>query len=75
MKSEIKKDKSLDESIKAFIKLGNSRNELVHENFASYALQSTASEIFSEYQQAKSFIIILPKKLREYAQLMQTSID
>lgn len=66
MKAEVKKDKILDESIKTFIKLGKSRNELVHGNFASYQLQSTANEIYEDYKKAISFIELLPIKLREF---------
>ena len=66
MKGEVKKDKQLDDSIKAFLKLGDSRNELVHENFTVFPLQTTAEEIYELYKRASPFIDVLPVKLREY---------
>jgi len=68
MKAEVKGDANLDESIKAFLKLGNSRNELVHGNFANFPLESTAEEVYALYKQASFFIETLPVKLREYAE-------
>lgn len=67
MKAEVRNDAQLDESIRAFLKLGNSRNELVHGNFALYALQDTADEIYKNYKKATFFINVLPRKLREYS--------
>ena len=68
MKTEVKGDSKLDESIKAFLKLGDSRNALVHENFATFPLESSAEEIYELYKQASFFIETLPVKLREYAE-------
>jgi hypothetical protein len=75
MKAEVKKDKQLEEAIRAFLKLGNSRNELVHENFAIFPLQNTADEIYELYKQAALFVKILPEKLREYADKTQAGKD
>ena len=68
MKAEVRDNKQLDEAIKAFLKLGDDRNRLVHQNFASIALETTAEEIYQLYRTASFFIEILPKKLREYSQ-------
>jgi hypothetical protein len=67
MTSEVAKNEQLSQSIKAFLKLGNSRNELVHENFAIFPLETTPEQIYELYQQAITFIEALPTKLREYS--------
>lgn len=72
MINEVKKDGKLDNAIKAFLKLGDSRNQLVHENFAIFPLQNTAEEIYTLYRQASLFIETLPTKLREYAEKEKT---
>jgi hypothetical protein len=69
MKKEVRTDNQLDESIRAFLKLGNTRNQLVHQNFASFSLENTAEEIYQLYEQAEYFVDVLPKKLREYVSL------
>lgn len=66
MKDEVKNNKKLDDSIKAFLKIGDSRNQLVHQNFANFVLESTAEDIYQLYLLAIFFIEELPKKLREY---------
>jgi len=68
MKAEVKDNEQLNEAIGAFLKLGDDRNRLVHQNFASVALESTAEEIYQRYQTASFFIETLPQKLREYSQ-------
>jgi len=67
MKTEVKRSKELEESIRAFLKLGNLRNALVHDNFATYSLNSTTNEIYADYKKAILFVELLPEKFREYA--------
>ncbi|NJP06468.1 MAG: hypothetical protein HC837_13000 [Chloroflexaceae bacterium] len=52
MRAQVKADPALDDSIKAFLEVGNSRNELVHQNFATFPLNKTADEIYGLYRQA-----------------------
>ena len=66
MKQTVKDDEQLSEAIKAFLKLGDARNELVHENFATFPLESTPEQVYELYQKASVFLDALPKKLREY---------
>ena len=54
----------LKESIKAFLEVGNDRNRLVHQNFASFVLEKTAAEIFELYQTALYFVDMIPTTLR-----------
>jgi hypothetical protein len=55
----------LDASVQAFMELGRSRNLLVHENFASFSLEKTASELFASYKTALRFVEAIPEFLRE----------
>jgi hypothetical protein len=66
MKNEVRKDVDLDESIKAFLEIGNDRNRLIHGNYGNFSLEKTANEIFISYKKAFLFVEILPQKLREY---------
>lgn len=59
-------DPELDDAIKAFLELGNLRNELVHENFAAYSLSKTASEVHDLCIRARRFVDQLPALLRTH---------
>ena len=56
MQNKISSNKNLDESIKAFLELGNLRNRLVHKNFARFSIDKTAEEVFESYQKADEFV-------------------
>lgn len=71
MTSQVKNDQDLDDSIKAFLRLGETRNELVHGNFAIFPLERTAEQIYELYRQASLFVDLLPLKLRECAKQHQ----
>jgi hypothetical protein len=62
--NEVKENKDLDDSIKAFLWIGHIRNILVHSNFAAYNLDNnTVEEIYSKYNQACTFLGYLEGKL------------
>jgi hypothetical protein len=61
--NKINSESELEDSIKAFLEIGRLRNELVHENFASYPLDKTAEEIYGQYKQSLPFIELLSIKL------------
>lgn len=63
---DVNGDPELAEAIRVFLYLGETRNELAHLNFASFALEATAEEIYNRYQKAFSFILYLRKKLLKY---------
>ena len=69
--SDVKNDNELNESIKAFLSLGNLRNKLVHANYANHFIEKTTQEIYEEYKKALYFIAYLRGKLvspkNEYA--------
>lgn len=67
MTEKIKKDSIFAQSVKDFVQLGSLRNQLVHQNYASFTLEKTADEIWGLYESACSFIELLPSLLREQA--------
>jgi len=63
VKKIIKSDSELDDSINAFLELGDLRNNLVHQNFASFPVDKTAEEIYALYKKALKFIEFISSKL------------
>lgn len=57
------KNMELSQATAAFLELGDLRNLLVHENFASYPLEKTADEIYQLYGAALRFVIYIESKL------------
>lgn len=57
------KNTELSQATAAFLELGDLRNLLVHENFASYPLEKTADEIYQLYGAALRFVIYIENKL------------
>jgi hypothetical protein len=68
MTAEVNHDQAFKESIPAFLELGRLRNQLVHENFATFPLDKTAQEIYELYQQAALFVETFPHKLRTFVE-------
>lgn len=56
MKAEVSAHSELKEGEKAFLELGQLRNELVHQNFATFPLNMTADEVFATYQRAEAYV-------------------
>ncbi|WP_326577478.1 HEPN domain-containing protein [Streptomyces europaeiscabiei] len=63
MKSRLKEDGNLKDSLDAFLEIGRLRNELVHQDYANYVLLKTSSEIFKMYETATRFVDSLPQIL------------
>lgn len=59
----------LTESVGAFMELGRARNLLVHENFAAFSLEKTATELFEAYTLALRFVEAIPEFLGECNEL------
>ena len=53
----------IQDSIKAFMELGKTRNELVHLNFVSFPIEKTHEEVYDLYQRAAPFLTWLRRKL------------
>lgn len=65
MSAKVKADGALTESIRAFLRLGQLRNQLVHEDYASHYLDLTLEEIHGLYQGALPFVESFGAHLRE----------
>lgn len=64
MKELARTDEALGKEIKAFLEVGQARNRLVHQNFASFTLEKTPDEILELYRLASGFLDRLPSLLR-----------
>jgi hypothetical protein len=65
METKVKANTDLDNSIRAFLELGSLRNQLVHNDYATFSLEKTSDEIYLLYQTALYFIDSLPGYLSE----------
>jgi hypothetical protein len=52
-------------SIKAFLELGNERNRLVHQNYATFPMEKTLDEVYALYRDSRAFVDALPRALRD----------
>ncbi|RRR67698.1 MAG: hypothetical protein EI684_18570 [Candidatus Viridilinea halotolerans] len=66
MSAVIREEPGIDAAIRAFLELGETRNQLVHQNFANFPLEKTADEIYELYKTAVVFVDEIPIKLREF---------
>ena len=55
---------SLKDGMRAFLKLGEQRNYLVHNDFASSTTDQTLDEVFMQYPSARQFVDHLCEQLR-----------
>lgn len=58
-----KSDQDLQESVRAFLWVGNARNQIVHNNFITFILEKTAEEVYLEYKRALYFVSELEEAL------------
>ena len=65
MTSKIKGSESLRSSVRAFLEIGNERNKLIHQDYATFSMEKTLDEIYRIYKEALQFIEALPIALRE----------
>lgn len=63
-KGAVKKNEKLNSSIEAFLAIGDQRNKLVHQDFASYSLQWTSDEVYEKYESATIFVDWFPNAIR-----------
>ena len=66
MVEKVRADPTLADSIRAFLELGNLRNQLVHQNFAQFNVPMTAAEIFDLYKRADEFVEGFLSDLQQY---------
>lgn len=65
----------LTKSVEAFMEIGQSRNLLVHGNFATFFLEKTATELFEAYTSALRFVEALPQFLTDCNAVQRQSGD
>jgi hypothetical protein len=65
MRNDVKNNTGLKAGCEAFLELGNVRNRLVHQNFASFAFEKTADEVYDEYKLASKFVDYVVARLSE----------
>ncbi len=65
-KESVDNDPDLKESVRAFLELGNLRNQLVHQNYANFPLEKTSDEIYALYNIAIKFVRFIPESLRKF---------
>lgn len=64
MADKVRAEDDFEAAVRAFLELGNLRNEMVHDNFAAYALTKTADEVHELCEKARAFVDQLPTLLR-----------
>ncbi len=68
MVKRVESDRAYEESVRAFLELGNERNRLVHQDFGSFRLQKTTREVFELYKTASLFVNTLENSFDEFLQ-------
>ena len=65
MREEVRQSEELQLAVRAFLEVGNERNKLVHQDYASFPLEKTLDEIYDLYHRALAFVEKLPDSLRD----------
>jgi hypothetical protein len=65
MIGRVKASDDLQSSVRAFLELGNERNRLVHQDYATFSLEKTMDEVYALYKKASLFVDQLPGALME----------
>lgn len=63
MIKKVKDEDRLNQSIKAFLEIGQERNKMVHQNFAEIVIDKTAEEIYKLYQDSLFFVRTIKQEL------------
>ena len=66
MKQRVQEDRDFDESVKAFLEIGNLRNQMVHESYADFQLNKTVEEVYSLYTSTALFVDEFPGTIRHF---------
>jgi len=66
MKSKVEKDDQLSMAIKNFLELGNLRNKLAHDNYATFTLNLTVDDIKKKFSSAHIFVLAIGSFPNEY---------
>ena len=66
MRRKVAEDQEMDNSVRAFLEIGNLRNQIAHRNYADFQLNKTAEEVYSLYKDAAKFVDEFPIAIREF---------
>jgi len=58
IQNDLKSDEALDKAIRDFLRIGSTRNELAHKNFANFTLDMTSKDAYELYSSAKFLLTI-----------------
>ncbi|SDY72180.1 hypothetical protein SAMN05216215_103373 [Saccharopolyspora shandongensis] len=64
MKKYCRENRELSGAIDAFLEIGRSRNEVVHNNYATYSFEKTIDDVYRLYGEANKFVDSLPGLLK-----------
>jgi hypothetical protein len=59
-------EETIKTAVKDFVFIGQTRNELSHNNFSEYSMQMTAEDIKSKFDSALPLVTFLAKSLNEF---------
>ncbi|HEY6336275.1 MAG TPA: HEPN domain-containing protein [Alphaproteobacteria bacterium] len=66
MNGRVNDSEELRSSVQSFLEVGNERNRLVHQDYATFPMEKTLDEIYALYKSALQFVEVLPIALRDY---------
>lgn len=64
MSEKCKCDADYQGAVHAFLELGSTRNSLVHQDYATFALDKTLDEVYDLYKRAMPFVVSFAHDLR-----------
>ena len=65
MSARVRASVEMQASIKAFLELGNERNRLVHQNYATFPMEKTLDEVYILYKNSRAFVEALPDAFKD----------
>jgi RiboL-PSP-HEPN len=66
MSTRVEASIEMQTSIKAFLELGNERNRLVHQNYATFPMEKTLDEVYILYKNSREFVEALPDAFKDF---------
>jgi hypothetical protein len=65
MGTRVKASVEMQAAIRAFLELGNERNRLVHQNYATFPMEKTLDEVYELYRHSRAFVDTLPNAFKD----------
>ena len=66
MEQKVRDNDGLDDAVRAFLEIGNLRNQMVHGDYADFQLGKTVDEIYDLYTSATRFVSEFQATIREF---------